>query len=299
MPSADEIAQETKRRRALHGLDVRPLHGIELGPLNRPIVRRGDSSVYYVDHCSRPELLIKFQGHALVVPEDIQEVDFIADGRPMAELAAECAPVDYIVASHVIEHVPDLAGWLKDMRTVLCDRGTLVLVVPDKRFTFDVMRREVAFEEVKSAYEEKRKRPGLRCICDHLSNVVQASTWHLWNDYRGLDKLPFYDPPNNLKVAFQNYEAGKYIDVHCWVFTPWSFLELLGDIEVSFGLGFELQYFLTTQSHDLEFYVQLRRTNRPQTDWMAEAEKARRDALWPVNSLPVQQYPKISSGSGH
>jgi SAM-dependent methyltransferase len=287
--TADQMAYETKRRRAFSGMDVSAMRGLEIGPLSKPLVRRKDGPILYLDHCSRDDLLKKYEGHPHIKPSDIEFVDIIADGSHLLDLLGDRAPLDYVVASHVIEHVPDLVGWLMDIRAALRDGGTLVLVIPDKRFTFDVMRREASLEEVVAAHTEERKRPGLRCIMDHFANVVDASAWHLWEDYSQVRTLPFYHSADFLSLAATHYEEGRYIDVHSWVFTPWSFIELLGQLESKFHIGFDLEYSLTTQSHDLEFYVQLRRTDHVTTDWAAAAADAQARALWPPghNVQPV------------
>ena len=58
------------------------------------------------------------------------------------------APIDFVIASHVIEHIPDPVGWLAQIGEILTDRGLLVLVVPDRRFTFDVNRPETTAAEL-------------------------------------------------------------------------------------------------------------------------------------------------------
>lgn len=89
------------------------------------------------------------------------------------------APLDYVVASHVVEHVPDLAGWLEEVNASLKIGGRLLLVVPDKRFTFDILRPLTTYSEIITAYKEQRRRPGLRSMCDHFANVVHADTYKI------------------------------------------------------------------------------------------------------------------------
>ena len=276
----DEL-QRRRRDAILQGLDVTGRRGAEIGPLSRPLVAKGESEVYYVDHCSAEQLREKYHGDPNVPPDDIVDVDFIWSDQPAKELLRSVCPLDYVVASHVIEHVPDLVGWLHEMRDTLRDGGSLVLAVPDKRFTFDAYRRTSAMEEIRLAYKERRRRPGLRPIMDHFANVVRADTWALWDDYAKLDEFPFFHDPSFLSLAARHYAEGRYVDVHCWVFTPWSFLDVLGQAVKETGLGFDLESFQTTSSHDLEFYVRLARVARSTTDWAREAVIARAGARWP------------------
>ena len=74
--------------------------------------------------------------------------------------------VDYVIASHVAEHVPDLVGWLREIREVLRPGGTLRLIVPDKRFTFDIDRRETDLADVLEAHAVKVRTPLPRAIIE-------------------------------------------------------------------------------------------------------------------------------------
>ena len=286
---AEYTVHDRKRDRALAGLDLTGLRGVEIGPLDRPLVTRAMSEVYYVDHVSNDELVSKYAGDPTVNSANIPHVDFVWKDRPLLDMLGDKAPLDYIVASHVIEHVPDLIGWLTEMLNALRVGGRLILVIPDKRFTFDIFRRTSAFEEVQQAYEERRRRPGLRCIVDHFANVVEADAWSLWDDYSISRQFKFCVGPDRLVRVTNRFQEGHYIDVHCWVFTPWSFVDLLGRIVEASDLAFDLSHLMTTQSHDLEFYVQLTRVEASSTDWPSAARDAYSNALWPANGVDALQ----------
>jgi 2-polyprenyl-3-methyl-5-hydroxy-6-metoxy-1,4-benzoquinol methylase len=142
-----------KRDRLLGGFDVSGLRGAEIGPLSRPIVRRADSEIYYIDHCTTEELREKYATVPDAHPDRIETVDFVWAEQPLATALGGKAPLDFVVASHVIEHVPDLVGWLKEMSSALKVGGRLLLIIPDKRFTFDIYRRLSSLEEISLAYE--------------------------------------------------------------------------------------------------------------------------------------------------
>jgi SAM-dependent methyltransferase len=275
-----------KRDRLLGDYDVSRLRGAEIGPLSRPIIKRAESEVYYIDYCTTEELREKYATVPDAHPDKIEKIDFVWAGRPLAAVLGDKAPLDYVVASHVIEHVPDLVGWLKEMSSALKMGGRLLLIIPDKRFTFDIYRRLSSLEEISLAYQERRRIPGLRCVMDHFANAVAADTWALWDDYSLADDLKFFHGPEYLDIAYEHFHAGKYIDIHCWVFTPWSFLEVMGKLTPLFGLDFELAHFLTTQDHDLEFYVQLVKTKALSTDWAKASVEAFATALWPASAAP-------------
>lgn len=288
LPTEYDAVIARKRARLLGNYDVSRLRGAEIGPLSRPIVKRAESDIYYMDYCTTEELREKYATVPDAHPDRIQDIDFVWTGQPLSVVLGDKAPLDYVVASHVIEHVPDLVGWLNHIHDALKVGGRLLLIVPDKRFTFDIYRRLSSMEEVSLACEERRLIPGLRCILDHFANVVSADTWALWENYKLADDLTYFHGAEYLDLAYDHFHQGKYVDIHCWVFTPWSFLELMGKIVSRFGVNFELGHFLTTQDHDLEFYVQLVKTEAPATDWAAASDRAFKTALWPASAMPTQ-----------
>lgn len=268
--------------KALQGLDLRNMRGIEFGPLDRPKVYKDESEIYYIDHVSTEGLKAKYQpGDAAA--ENLAPIDFVADGRPLKELIGNRFPLDYAVASHVIEHVPDLAGWLKDIEDVLRPGGVLALWIPDKRFTWDIYRRLTSRHEVAQAHAERRTRPGLRVVMDHFAYAAKTSCWHLWEDYSLAKNLPYEHGPEYLDLACRHFNEGKYVDVHNWVFTPWSFMDLMGWMVEEYGLTYNLRWYQTTPQHDLEFMVQLEKseTGSSTTDWGNAAHYARQSAKWP------------------
>jgi len=92
-------------------------------------------------HLSTEALREKYQHDPAVDIAQIVEVDFDLAQITFRDALARIAPLDFVVASHVIEHVPDLVGWLSDIHAALRVGGVLALVIPDKRFTFDLHRR--------------------------------------------------------------------------------------------------------------------------------------------------------------
>src|SRR5437868_3008097 len=79
--------------------------------------------------------------------------------RGRALLEAVGRPVDYVVASHVIEHVPDLIGWLAEVREALEPGGELRLAVPDRRYTLDYRRSVSRLADVVHAWFMRARRP--------------------------------------------------------------------------------------------------------------------------------------------
>ncbi len=115
-------------------------HGIEIGPSHNPIApKREGYKVHIIDHMSREQLITKYKEHHVNL-DNIEEVDFVWQGGNYSELTGKSKYYDWIIASHVIEHTPDLICFLNDCDTILKDDGVISLVVPDKRYYFDHYR---------------------------------------------------------------------------------------------------------------------------------------------------------------
>jgi SAM-dependent methyltransferase len=107
--------------------------GIEIGPLHNPMpVDARRASVQYVDRLSLEEQRRHYpelDAYALVNPDMVAEADqlhALPDGSQ-----------DFVIANHVLEHLSDPIGALKEWHRVLRSEGVLFLALPDKRRTFD------------------------------------------------------------------------------------------------------------------------------------------------------------------
>lgn len=202
-------------------IDVARQRGLEIGALNRPIVTRQMGPVEYVDRAPRADLQAWYGGHD-VDPEKIVEVDHVWGDQSLLECVGGARVYDYLVASHVIEHVPDVFGWLGEISSVLADGGLGLFFVPDKRHTFDVLRRTSASGDFADAYLRRLRRPDARQIFNHVYDTRALDA-----DITLDDAMLTERARSGLAICRRSQEAGEYIDVHCWVFTPRSLLEAL------------------------------------------------------------------------
>lgn len=253
-----------RRDRVLAGLDVGASIGVELGPLANPIVRRTDGRVLYVDYADTETLRARYRDDPHVDVSQIVDVDAIWGRCTLKEAIGQDLLVDYIIACHVIEHVPDLVTWLEELRSILKPGGEVRLVVPDKRFSFDCLRAETRLSDILSAYLVRARVPQPHEVLDFTLNKTQVDTGAAWRGELKLDELPRdFTFEGAMWLANDALTQGTYHDVHCWVFTPRSFASLFEELAKAGLLRFSCEGFHDTEPGQLEFFVTLRASEDP------------------------------------
>jgi len=229
--------------------------GLEIGPSYNPLVPKSQGfNVEVLDHASQTELIEKYRD---IDHTRIEPVDHVCDGRSFTETIGGKGRYDFIVASHVIEHAPDLITFLRDCEDLLRSDGVLVLAVPDKRHCFDVLRPVSTTGAALQAFHERRTRHAPGVIFDHVSSLTRRggiTGWHI------LDRQPF-SLGHTLDEAKGHFDAAlagtTYVDAHAWCFTPASFRLMIRDFNELGLLQLKERAFRTTEW--FEFFVVLAR----------------------------------------
>ena len=239
-------------------IDVEGARGLEIGPLFRPTVTPEMGKVWYADHASTEELRAKYRTDPQVDVDAIAPVDFVVAEVPLRVAAAAEAPFDYVVASHVVEHVPDIAGWLADVHSVMAPGSRLSLAVPDRRFSFDVRRRPSDIAEVVEAALLHLRRPAVRVTFDHFYRHVDVDPVALWRTDVSYAERP-YHADQALVQATTAATTDAYLDSHCWVFSDLEFLELYREMAQLGLVEMAVHSATPTQLDEHEFFVVLER----------------------------------------
>ena len=273
--------------KTLTAIDLATMRGIEIGALHNPRLR-DHPNVKYLDHASREELAAKYADNPLMQPEihRLVEVDYVwRPGTTLAATVGADAPVDFVIASHVIEHIPDPIGWLAQLADVVAVGGVLSLIVPDMRFTFDAARALTQPAQLVDAHLRRLQVPSAQQIFDHESRFLgDVDPGELWRGTCDVAASRRGDVPDADRFAWQrcldSVSSDEYVDVHCSTFTPASFLDLLDVLDRLDLLTWELAAFFPTEPGHIEFFVTLRRTEagaagRPSRLGAIDAARAR------------------------
>ncbi|MBA3487475.1 MAG: methyltransferase domain-containing protein [Lysobacter sp.] len=254
--------------------------GLEVGPSHNPVAAKANGfNVRVVDHLSQAELRSKYEGHNVNI-DNIEEVDFIWRGEPLEQILDTTERYDWIIASHVIEHMQDPIRFIRSCQKVLKPEGILSLAIPDKRYCLDYLRPPSSTGCVLQAYLEERKRHTPGQIFDSFSFAAKVEDSISW-DPETEGSVDFLHAHGLAGLMLQNYlESSDYVDVHGWVFTPSSFRLIIGDLNALGYLNIREAQFVPTIG--CEFFVSF--ANAPPLglpNRLELAELAREEAFQP------------------
>ncbi len=256
--------------------------GIEIGPSYNPLAPKRDGyHVHIIDHMSQQQLIAKYENHNVNV-NDIEEVDFIWSGQSFADLTGNLKYYDWAIASHVIEHTPDLIAFLNDCDSILKDNGVFSLAIPDKRYCFDYYRPITGLARIIDSHVQQNKIHSPGTVAEYFLNVVSRNNQIVWAaDASGA--LNFIHTPDDAASHMKQVLQDKsYLDAHAWCFTPHSFRLMIHDL---YSLGLiklrEVDFLPTAGP---EFFVTLSRSGKG-------IEQSRQDLL---NLIDMELFEVVS-----
>lgn len=209
--------------------------GIEIGPFYNPITPKSNGwKTTVVDFTDQEGLRDVARTHTVQIVRDmasnIEPVDVVWRGQPIDEACRSVRKegFQYLIASHVIEHIPDIISFFRQVSNLANQNFILSLAVPDCRRTFDFFKPLSSSADALLAYREKRS-------LHSPETMFVARAYAVW-----VDRISAWLPgqsgelylPDSLDQAHLQYidylakhEAGTqaYVDSHCWYWTPSSF----------------------------------------------------------------------------
>jgi predicted SAM-dependent methyltransferase len=242
------------------GLDLKKSLGVEIGALCRPIISAADGPILYIDHADTATLREKYKNDPNVDVDMIVNIDGVWGDSTLGDCMSG-RNVDYVIASHVIEHVPDLITWLRELESILSPNGQIRLAIPDRRYTFDYIRTETRMEGVLNSHLVHARIPQPFSILDHVINVVKVNAAKAWSTRLDKERLTKHHSVSDaIQMAKEAIEDKTYHDVHCWVFTPKSFATLIGELGSHGFINLACERFFDTDENSDEFFVSMRPT---------------------------------------
>jgi hypothetical protein len=202
---------------------------IEIGPSFGPIIpKRLGYDVRVIDHADRETLVEKYRDQVGDVSV-IEEVDVVWRGEPLATLLPKGEHAA-VLASHVIEHAPDFVGFLSECSALLSDKGSIYLIVPDRRYCFDAFAPSSDPAKVIGDHRLRRTLHSFESFY-RVGSQVRANGEIAWGQ-QPIERLEFLSGtgPHWLRDAGSMADATSYIDNHENYFTPSSFVLLIEEL---------------------------------------------------------------------
>ncbi len=256
-------AKQAVRQSALDSLlqkSTKKMSVLEFGAFASPMFDPSQKNVFFADRLNTEELKTSVKDPAK--RKMIVDVDYVVPPDFSIDLGRK---FDLIVANHVVEHIPDVLSWLDNIGRALTNNGCLFLAVPDKRFTFDIVRDTTLARELIDNFEVRRTQPSISSIVDaryNRRNINFGSD--VWSG-RAAQKL---DSPSDVdaralsETLKKQMDAGEYIDAHCNVFTEESFFRVFRQLEEMKYGDMRLQATFPVQKPYNEFYAVFTKTNK-------------------------------------
>jgi SAM-dependent methyltransferase len=221
----DVVMHAPRERHIVHREDLARRYlagdGIEIGAFAWRLRVPPAARVRYVDHAAREELIRLYETE-FAQTATIPETDVVDDAQTLAAFAD--GSLDFVVASHVLEHLEDPVAALRSMLRVLRPGGVAFLILPDARHTFDAARERTTIEHLLLDHREgpERSRRGhyeewARVIESTPADRVAARAdefaaqdarhhFHVWELDGFVALLVALDLPCTLELAQVNHE---------------------------------------------------------------------------------------------
>ncbi|MER8675114.1 methyltransferase domain-containing protein [Mesorhizobium sp. M0615] len=252
-------------------IDKTSMSIIEIGPFFSPIAPRADGwDTTIVDFQDGDALREMARGHTAEVirnkVDEIENVDIVWTGQPLDEaaLAVRSDGFDCLIASHVIEHTPDLIRFLQQCSRLLKPDGIISLAVPDMRKCFDLLKSPTSLREILTAYREGRIRHSPEALFEGRCSAATRGGKSAWikGDHSPLGYA------HSLEAAWTEYQGDlkgdmsdsrPYVDNHAWFFTPAMFELAIFELNALKLVNFKIAFI--EENIGSEFVVQLRRSD--------------------------------------
>lgn len=222
----------SKRERAARWLRG---SGIEIGALDTPLKVPTDAHVLYVDRVTTEQLHEQYKElpDAVFVP-----VSIVGDAQNLSALPD--SSVDFVIANHLVEHLEDPIGGLREMLRVIRPGGVLYMALPDPRVTFDVDRALTPVEHVVDEFRNGTQRTREAHFTEWVENAEKHVEW--------MQKARVKTGPERVRELL---DLDYSIHFHVW--RPDTFLEFLVAAAREAGLEMEMVDFIPRQQGDNEY----------------------------------------------
>ena len=207
--------------------------GLEISPSINPMIKSSDGyKIHYLDACTTDEL----KRRAISKGRNIDcapSIDYVYDFSKAISDNVGHKTFDFIVSSHVIEHIPDLVSHFQQIEEALKEGGVYGFLAPDKDLCFDAEKPDSTLSQLIEAHVEKRTVAPISAIIDEYHFAVRRAGKGAWTED---DQAPYRAKYPNAKKLITNLIRDPKIahdwHGHIWRFTPQVFKKLFLELKI-------------------------------------------------------------------
>lgn len=196
--------------------------GLEIGACDLPTIPASLGPCEYADFRSARQMIELWN----LPPETVVPVRYIVKrDQPLSAQIDE--RFDYVVACHVIEHVPDPIGYIIELGKLLREgaSGFVILAAPDKRQTLDATRNSTSIEHILMDFHDK-------CAHPTIEHIMEFG--HHWSqDFRDMRQRSL----NEFYSWAARHVSSEEADAHCHVWTDQEFIDQMKELTASGIIG--------------------------------------------------------------
>ena len=192
------------------------LQGMEAVEIGGPSEILGDAGLLPIYSCLKSIDNVNYSARTLWQSEAVKfRKSLICEGT---ELPVNDQAYDCLISSHSLEHIANPMKALLEWRRVLRDRGLLLLVLPDRRYTFDWRRPVTSLEHLREDFQR---------------DTPESDLFHL-DEILALHDLS-RDPPAGTPEQFNErcLNNAEFRAIHHHVFEPETAAHLLKEVGFS------------------------------------------------------------------
>jgi hypothetical protein len=232
--------------------------GLEFGPFDRPLFPQENYDVIYADVFSTEELVQRAHRNPARNPAAVCPIHINLANTTLADYFAGRDKVDFVACNHMVEHVPNVIGWLHEVAAILNPAGRILIVYPDRRYTYDILRPFTSIAALLDRDRRGLKKPAFDIALEYFIYHRQVRAGQIWNRLVDpKDLTPTY--PYSIAAANAATSDFKYVDIHCNVFSDTEFVETIRYLSANDLIPFNL--------------LRIEKTSRPYLDFLAILEK--------------------------
>jgi len=213
-------------------------------------------NVNYFEVNTKEELI----NRAETLNVDTSKIADVQYYQPNGDLTAINREFDFVVSSHVLNRQPDPIKHLQQIENILTDKGYLMMVLPDKRYTYDQIYPETTLTSVLVRHMERRKTPTSE---DYLAGSIMRTHTEADNHWKGDHGQPYPDLNERLSTlkTVDNWNINGLPDreITTNTFTPDSFRTLVQMLKDAGFIKMDVTRIYPTTFNKQEFYVILQR----------------------------------------